>query len=82
MRSEFEREKIREEKKVAELAEMLKTYKIEIANCAYLAIQLREEEARLDAESQRLTDESDQALRDSILAGQEADKIERELNNQ
>ena len=82
IRGEFERKKISEENKVSKLAEMLLTYKIEIANCESLAVQLREEEAKLDAEAQRLAEESEQALKESIVAELEAEKLEKELNNQ
>ena len=49
MRGEVERKKKREEKRVAEMAEKLKTYKIEVANCEYLSRKLWDEEARLEA---------------------------------
>ena len=79
---EFERKKLSEENKVSELAEKLLTFKIEIASCKHLAVKLREEEAKLDAEAQRLAEESKQALKESIVAELEAEKLEREISNQ
>ena len=81
IRREFEQKKLSEEKKVSELAEKLLTFKIEIASCKHLAVTLREEEAKLDAEAQRLAEESQQALKESIVAEHEAEKLEMEISN-
>ena len=81
VRGTLEREKEEEEKKVAALAEKLRTYKIEAANCEYLSRKLRDEEARLDQECYRLTGEAEEAERAALQAEQEANKIEKEISN-
>ena len=47
-RGELERNKEQEQKKVTELAEKLKTYKVEIYNCEYLSKRLRAEEEKAE----------------------------------
>ena len=81
MRGEVEREKEREEKRVAEMAEKLKTYKIEVANCEYLSRKLRDEEARLGAMCYRLDEEADRAERMAVLAEEEANRLEAEIRD-
>ena len=81
MRSEVEREKEREEKRVAEMGEKLKTYKIEVANCEYLSRRLRDEEARLESVYNTLDEEADEAERIAVLAEHEAYKLESEIRH-
>ena len=81
VRGTLEREKEEEEKKVAELAEKLRTYKIEAANCEYLSLKRRGEEARLDQEWYQLTAEAEEAEQAALQAEQEANRIEKEISH-
>ena len=78
MRAQAQREKERYEKRVAEMAEKLMTYKIEVANLFYLARRLRDEEGRLAQMCVRL-DEADRAESRAIVADEKALQLETEI---
>ena len=71
--------KYRKRKKVAELGEKLKTYKVEIYNCEYLSRKLREEGAKHEADSYRLEEQAVTAERLAEQAEEEIKRLEREL---
>ena len=77
----FEREKEAEERRMVIMAGMLATYKKEVANCAYLAKFLRQEEERLEMLGYRLQEEAEQADSVASLVEEEANRLERELQD-
>ena len=79
MRGDVEKEKEEQEKRAADMGEKLATYKIEVANCFFLARSLRAEEAGLEEMYYKLDEEADWANRNAALAEEEADRLEREL---
>ena len=78
-RGELERNKEREQKKVIELAEKLRTFKIEIYNCEYLSKRLRDEEWKAEEEVYKLEAEAIEAERVAKQAEEEVEELEREL---
>jgi len=78
-RADVQREKEREEGRVAELAVDLQRYKREKENCRTAARELREEEKRYDEEELRATEEAERAERQAELADEEAARLEREV---
>ena len=78
-RGELVIDKQREESKVAEWAEKLKTYKIEIYNCEYLSQRLRVEESIAEAACTQLETEADDAERLAKQAEEEVEQLEWEL---
>ena len=65
---------------MAELGEMLKTYKIEIGNMETLAKNRRDEEAQLEMEYNQLDDNADALENQATLLEVEASDLEREMN--
>ena len=71
-RGDVQREKEREERRVAEISQNLERYKREIGNCQTAAREMRDEEARLNDLHDRYMDEADKAERQARVADEEA----------
>ena len=71
-RGDVQREKEREERRVAEISQNLERYKREIGNCQTAAREMRVEEARLNDLHDRYMDEADKAERQARVADEEA----------
>ena len=70
-RGDVQREKEREERRVAEVSLNLARYKWEIGNCYTAAREKREEEARLDALHDQYLEEAEKAERQAMVAEEE-----------
>ena len=70
-RGDVQREKEREERRVAEVSLNLARYKWEIGNCYTAAREKREEEARLDALHDHYLEEAENAERQAMVAEEE-----------
>merc|ERR1712130_19636 len=77
-RQDVERERQIEESRVSEIAQNLERYKWEIGNCQTAARRLRDEEARLDRESNEKLDLAERAEAAAKQLEQEAARLERE----
>ena len=72
LRGDVQREKEREERRVAEISQNLERYKREIGNCQTAAREMRDEEARLNDLHDRYLEEAEKAERQAIVAEEEA----------
>ena len=70
-RGDVQREKEREERRVAEVSLNLARYKREIGNCYTAAREKREEEARLDDLHDQYMEEAANAERQAMVAEEE-----------
>ena len=70
-RGDVQREKEREERRVAEVSLNLARYKWEIGNCYTAAREKREEEARLDDLHDQYMEEAANAERQAMVAEEE-----------
>ena len=77
-RGDVQREREREEQRVAEVSQNLERYKREIGNCQTAAREIRQEEARLAEQHDRFMEEAEQALRQARLAEEEAARLEKQ----
>ena len=77
-RGDVQREREREERRVAEISQNLERYKREIGNCQTAAREMRDEEARLERIYDRYMEEAEKAERQARLAEEEAARLERE----
>ena len=71
-RGDVQREKEREERRVAEISQNLERYKREIGNCQTAAREMRDEEGRLNDLHDRYLEEAEKAERQAIVAEEEA----------
>ena len=71
-----EREREREERRVAEISQNLERYKREIGNCQTASREMRDEEGRLEAEHDRDMEEAEKAERQAQLAEEEAARLD------
>lgn len=71
-RGDVQREKEREERRVAEISQNLERYKREIGNCQTAAREMRDEEARLNDLHDRYLEEAEKAERQARVAEEEA----------
>ena len=71
-RGDVQREKEREERRVAEISQNLERYKREIGNCQTAAREMRDEEARLNDLHDRYLEMAEKAERQAIVAEEEA----------
>ena len=71
-RGDVQREKEREERRVAEISQNLARYKREIGNCQTAAREMRVEEARLNDLHDRYLEMAEKAERQAIVAEEEA----------
>ena len=71
-RGDVQREKEREERRVAEISQNLERYKREIGNCQTAAREMRAEEARMNDLHDKYLEEADKAERQARLAEEEA----------
>ena len=72
LRGDVQREKEREERRVAEISQNLERYKREIGNCQTAAREMRDEEARLNDLHDRYLEEAEKAERQARVAEEEA----------
>ena len=77
-KGDVKREKEREERRVAEIAQNPERYKREIGNCQTAASEMREEEARLDRLHGRYMEAAVEAERKASLEEVEAARLERD----
>ena len=77
-RGDVQREREREERRVAEISQNLERYKREIGNCQTAAREMRDEEARLDQLHTRYMEVAEEAERKARVAEEEAARLERE----
>ena len=70
----MQRDKEREEKRVAEISQNLERYKREIGNCQTASREMRQEEARLESLHDRYLEEAEKAERQAAMAEQEAER--------
>ena len=70
----MQRDKEREEKRVAEISLNLERYKREIGNCQTASREMRQEEARLESLHDRYLEEAEKAERQAAMAEQEAER--------
>ena len=68
----MEREREREERRVAEISQNLERYKREVGNCQTASREMRDEEARLEGVRYRMIEEAERAERQALLADEEA----------
>ena len=73
-RGDVQRDKEREEKRVAEISQNLERYKREIGNCQTASREMRQEEARLESLHDRYLEEAEKAERQAAMAEQEAER--------
>ena len=71
-RGDVQREREREEKRVAEISQNLERYKREIGNCQTASREMRDEEGRLERLHDRYMEEAEKAVRQARLAEEEA----------
>ena len=71
-RGDVQREKEREERRVAEISQNLERYKREIGNCQTAAREMRDEEGRLNDLHDRYLEMAEKAERQAIVAEEEA----------
>ena len=71
-RGDVEREREREERRVAEISQNLERYKREVGNCQTASREMRDEEARLEGVHDRMIEEAERAERQALLADEEA----------
>ena len=71
-RGDVQREKEREERRVAEISQNLARYKREIGNCQTAAREMRDEEGRLNDLHDRYLEMAEKAERQAIVAEEEA----------
>ena len=71
-RGDVQREKEREERRVAEISQNLERYKREIGNCQTAAREMRDEEARMNDLHDRYLEEAEKAERQARVAEEEA----------
>ena len=72
LRGDVQREKEREERRVAEISQNLERYKREIGNCQTAAREMRDEEARMNDLHDRYLEMAEKAERQAIVAEEEA----------
>ena len=77
-RGDVQREREREERRVAELSQNLERYKREIGNCQTAAREMRDEEARLERLHDRYIELAEKTERQARAAEEEAERLERE----
>ena len=71
-RGDVQREREREEKRVAEISQNLERYKREIGNCQTASREMRDEEGRLERLHDRYMEEAEKAERQARVAEEEA----------
>ena len=71
-RGDVQRDKEREEKRVAEISQNLERYKREIGNCQTAAREMRDEEGRLEGLHDKYMEEAEKAERQARVAEEEA----------
>ena len=71
-RGDVQREREREEKRVAEISQNLERYKREIGNCQTASREMRDEEGRLEHLHDRYMEEAEKAERQARVAEEEA----------
>ena len=71
-RGDVQREKEREERRVAEISQNLARYKREIGNCQTASREMRDEEGRLNDLHDRYLEMAEKAERQAIVAEEEA----------
>ena len=71
-RGDVQREKEREERRVAEASQNLERYKREIGNCQTASREMRDEEARLNDLHDKYMEEAEKAERQARVAEEEA----------
>jgi len=77
-RGDVQRDREREEARVAEMAQNLERYKREVANCLTAARSLRAEEERLDHEAAEKEEQARRLEQEATSLDQEAARLERE----
>ena len=70
----MQREKEREERRVAEVSQNLERYKREIGNCQTASREMRDEEERLNDLHDKYMEEAEKAERQAAMAEQEAER--------
>ena len=70
----MQREKEREERRVAEVSQNLERYKREIGNCQTASREMRDEEKRLNDLHDKYMEEAENAERQAAMAEQEAER--------
>ena len=68
----MQREREREERRVAEISQNLERYKREIGNCQTASREMRAEEARMECLHYRYLEEAERAERQATVAEEEA----------
>ena len=71
-RGDVQREKEREERRVAEISQNLERYKREVGNCQTASREMRDEEARLADLHDKYMEEAEKAERQARVAEEEA----------
>ena len=78
-RDVVQQDRLLEERRVAEMAEKLATYKREVANCETASREMRQDEARFEQMVYKLEEEAEKATKVAEVAEQEANRLEGEV---